>query len=124
MFIRKRDTSTRVEWGNGTSDRLVIETDGMGFAVAHTVVRAGSRSRLQYERHLEACYCLSGSGEIVEADGTIHPISPGTLYALDAHDPHELRAHVDEDMHLVSIFNPPLRGDEAHTLDTTGYSRY
>lgn len=96
----------------------------MGFAVAHTVVRAGSSSKLQYSRHLEACYCVRGSGEVVEPDGTRHAIRPGSLYALDAHDAHELRASEHEDLELVSIFNPPIRGDERHRLDAHGYSRY
>lgn len=124
MFIRNRQDCPRVEWGNGTSDRLLIERDGMGFAVAHTIVRAGSSSRLKYERHLEACYCLSGRGEVVEQDGTRHTITPGTLYALNEHDAHELRADPGEDMHLVSVFNPPIRGDEHHDLAADGYSRY
>ncbi|MBF4463176.1 MULTISPECIES: ectoine synthase [unclassified Rathayibacter] len=124
MLIRKRTDVPTVEWGNGTSDRLVNEADGLGFAVAHTVVAAGTRSRLQYRRHIEACYCLSGSGSVVEADGTVHEIVPGTLYALDLHDPHELRASEDEDLHLVSIFNPPITGTERHRLDPSGYSQY
>ncbi|MCI2237318.1 ectoine synthase [Paenibacillus sp. TRM 82003] len=124
MIIRQRDAVDSVDWGNGTSDRLLVERDGMGFAVAHTIVKAGTSSKLQYRRHLEACYCLSGSGAVVEADGTRHEIGPGTLYALDAHDPHVLEASAHEDMHLVSVFNPPINGDEKHRLDPTGYSQY
>lgn len=124
MLIKKRDAVDTVEWGNGTSARLLVEADGLGFAVAHTVVRAGTRSRLQYRRHLEACYCLSGAGEIVESDGTVHEIRPGTLYALDRHDAHELRADEGEDLHLVSVFNPPIVGNERHRLDADGYSQY
>lgn len=124
MLIRKREEVNTVNWGNGTSSRLVNEADGLGFAVAHTVVAAGTSSKLQYRRHIEACYCLSGSGAVVEADGTRHEIIPGTLYALDSHDPHELVAAQHEDMHLVSIFNPPIKGTEKHTLDASGYSQY
>ncbi|KGJ81745.1 ectoine synthase [Cryobacterium roopkundense] len=124
MLIRKRDEVNTVDWGNGTSSRLVNESDGLGFAVAHTVVAAGTSSKLQYRRHLEACYCLSGSGSVIEADGTRHEIVPGTLYALNEHDPHELRASEREDMHLVSIFNPPINGTESHKLDASGYSQY
>ncbi|MGK7351099.1 ectoine synthase, partial [Salmonella enterica] len=75
-----------VEWGAGTSERVVTARDGMGFAIAHTVVRAGTESRLQYTRHLEACYCIGGSGSVREPDGTVHEITPGTVYVLDAHD--------------------------------------
>ncbi|MBI9115255.1 ectoine synthase [Sanguibacter suaedae] len=124
MFIRRRDEVNTVNWGNGASSRLVVEADGLGFAVAHTVVTAGTTSKLQYRRHLEACYCVSGSGVVVDSTGARHEIVPGTLYGLDQHDAHELRASEDADLHLVSVFNPPIKGDERHSLDATGYSQY
>lgn len=124
MFTRNRDQAETVEWGGGTSDRLLVEKDKMGFAVCHTIVKQGSSSKLEYRNHLEACYCISGSGQVVEKDGTVHEITPGTLYVLDEHDPHELRGGETEDMHLVSIFNPPITGDEKHTLSEDGYSSY
>ncbi|MEM5452683.1 MULTISPECIES: ectoine synthase [Paraburkholderia] len=43
-----------VDWGNGTSHRLLTAKDGMGFSVCHTVVRANTVSFLQYRNHLEA----------------------------------------------------------------------
>lgn len=125
MFIRDSSQVRAVEWGNGTSRRLLVETDGMGFTVAETTVRAGTKSRLQYRRHLEACYCVAGRGEVTSADGaTTYRIEPGVLYALDQHDAHFLVADTHEDLHLISVFNPPLRGDEAHRLDEFGFSQY
>ena len=125
MIIRSKNEVTAVDWGNGRSHRLLVDADGMGFALAHTVVAAGSQSKLQYRRHLEACYCISGKGRVISADGTTtHTIEPGVLYALDAHDAHTLAAAAGEDMHLISVFNPPIRGDERHTLDSSGFSQY
>ena len=124
MFTRNREQAETVEWGGGTSDRLLVEKDNMGFAVCHTIVKQGTASKLEYRNHLEACYCISGSGQVVEKDGTVHEITPGTIYVLDEHDPHELRGGETEDMHLVSIFNPPITGDEKHTLSEDGYSSY
>ncbi|MDY6056089.1 ectoine synthase [Micrococcus sp.] len=123
MFTRSRADVEKVQWGGGTSERLVTADDGMGFALAHTVVAAGSSSRLQYRSHQEACYCIRGNGSVVEPDGTVHEISPGTVYVLPAHEKHELRGGT-EDMHLVSVFNPPLTGDEVHELSEDGYSSY
>ncbi|SEM10038.1 ectoine synthase [Streptacidiphilus jiangxiensis] len=125
MFARERDKTEPVHWGNGLSYRLLVETDQMGFTVCHTVVEAGTKSRLEYRRHLEACYCIKGSGRVEAADGSaVIDVVPGVLYALDEHDAHFLIASPDEDLELISVFNPPLRGDERHSLDSDGFSQY
>lgn len=124
MIVRSLEDVAPVEWGNGLSTRLLTKSDGMGFALADTLVRRGTTSALQYRNHLEACYCVGGSGEVVERDGTRHKITPGTLYALNEHDAHYLVASDDEDLHLVSIWNPPINGDEKHTLSEDGFSQY
>ncbi|MFI9504542.1 ectoine synthase [Nocardia sp. NPDC052566] len=125
MFVRSKSDVRAVEWGNGSSHRLLVAADNMGFTVADTLVRAGTKSRLQYRRHLEACYCISGHGEVLAADGSVvYTIEPGVLYALDQHDAHFLVAAPQGDMRLISIFNPPLNGDEVHDLDGDGFSHY
>lgn len=124
MIIRKLSDVPTVEWGNGLSRRFLLESDGMGYTVTDTTVRAGTKSRLEYRRHLEACYCIEGSGEVVDADGDSHPIEPGTLYALDKHDPHYLVASPEADLRLVCMFTPALRGDEIHRLDSAEFSHY
>ncbi|WP_165988138.1 ectoine synthase [Streptomyces sp. YIM 98790] len=125
MFIREKEKTPPVEWGNGLSHRLVVATDRMGFTIADTLVRAGTKSRLQYRRHLEACYCISGRGQVLSADGSVqYDIRPGVLYALDRHDAHFLIADTGQDLRLISVFNPPLRGDEVHSLDETRFSEY
>lgn len=121
MFVRSladvEKTDCFVEWGNGTSHRLLTEKDGMGYTVCHTVVNKGSESLLEYKNHLEACYCIAGSGEVEDMNGTVYPIKVGDIYVLDKHDKHYLRASAKEDLILVSIFNPPLSGTERHNLN-------
>jgi L-ectoine synthase len=124
MIVRQKSQLVPVDWGNGESYRFLVQNDSMGFTVAHTVVKAGSKSPLQYRRHLEACYCIAGRGQVVEEDGTVHEIEPGVLYALDKHDKHYLIAGPDCDLELVSVFSPALRGDERHSLDAATYSHY
>lgn len=125
MIIRTRDELTPVEWGNGLSYRLLVQSDGMGFTLAETVVRGGTKSSLQYRRHLEACYCTSGYGAIVSADGQVtHQLRPGVLYALDEHDAHHLVADEGDDLVLISVFNPPLSGREQHVVSGAGFSSY
>ena len=111
-----------VAWGNGQSRRLLLATDGMGFAVADTLVLAGTESLLEYKNHFEACYCMSGEGEIEDMEGNRHAIRPGVIYALNKHDKHYLRAKTD--LRLVSVFNPPIQGHERHDLKSGASSAY
>jgi L-ectoine synthase len=124
MIIRRLPDVKTVDWGNGISRRFLLASDGMGYTVTDTIVRAGTKSRLEYRRHLEACYCIHGLGQIVDADGQSHTIEPGTLYALDRHDPHFLIADPGDDLRLVCIFSPALHGDETHNLDSATFSHY
>lgn len=116
-------SSREVDWGNGKSRRFLLEKDGMHFSLTDTIVTAGSRSFLEYKNHYEACYCISGSGEIQDpATGRVFEIRPGTMYALDQHDKHYLVAK--EDLQLVCVFFPPLKGQESHRLVEEGASTY
>ncbi|MDH6128151.1 ectoine synthase [Kitasatospora sp. GP82] len=124
MIIRSLDDVKAVEWGNGVSRRLLTEADGMGYSLTDTLVYKGTSSPLQYERHLEACYCVEGSGAVGTVSGERIEIKPGTMYALDKHDAHYLIASDDEDFRLICVFTPALRGDETHSLSEDGFSRY
>ena len=128
MIVRSLDgvaqTEHFVDYGNGTSHRLLTSADEMGFTACHTVVNACTESHSQYSDHSEACYCIARSGGIGVADGTVYPIKVGTIYALDKHDRHFMRAHEGAGMVLVSVFNPPLSGTEVHDLTSDGASGY
>ncbi|HVS16381.1 MAG TPA: ectoine synthase [Thermoanaerobaculia bacterium] len=105
-------TEREVDTPNWTSRRLLLAHEGMGFSLHDTLIKAGTATPMWYRHHLEAVYCIGGEGEIETEDGTVHPIRPGTLYALDRHDRHTLRARTE--LRMVCVFNPPLRGDEVH----------
>jgi len=101
------------EW---VSNRLLLKKDGLGFSFNDTIVFAGTELKVWFKNHLEACYCLEGEGEVETlADGKIHSIKTGTLYAADKHDKHILRAKTD--LRLICIFSPPLTGTEVHDED-------
>ena len=108
---------TGVNFNGGVSYRSVLEKDGLGFAVMKTVINKGGAYLWHYQNHKEACYCLSGHGQILDlTNGEISIISEGVTYLVDNHQPHEFTAFTD--VVLISVFNPPLRGDETH--DATG----
>ena len=99
------------------SRRFLLAEDNMGFTLNDTLIEAGAELTLTYHHHLEACYCIEGAGDITDhATGKTHPIAPGTLYALDNHDHHTVRAF-DHGLRLISVFNPPLSGAEVHRED-------
>ena len=103
----------RVVSNGWESTRLLLKNDGMGFSFHITTIYAGANLHLHYQNHLESVYCISGEGEIEDlADGKIYPISSGTIYALDKHDKHILRASTE--MKMACVFNPPLHGKEVH----------
>jgi len=95
------------------STRLLLKNDGMGFSFHITTIYTDSDLEMHYQNHLESVYCISGEGEIEDlSDGKVYPIKPGTIYALDRHDKHKLRASTE--MKLACVFNPPLHGKEVH----------
>jgi L-ectoine synthase len=99
--------------GNWESTRLLLKGDNMGFSFHITTIYAGADFRMHYKHHLESVYCISGSGEILDlARNRVHPIDPGTIYILDKHDEHILRAH--SELTMACVFNPPLSGKEVH----------
>jgi len=122
MIVRKLQdllgTDKDVVTPNWASRRLLLRKDGMGFSFHETTVFAGTETYIWYKNHLEAVYCVAGEGEIEEvATGKIHPIAPGTMYALNEHDRHYLRARTE--MRLVCVFCPPLTGREVHDEEGT-----
>ena len=117
-------TSRDVDWGNGKSLRFLIEKDCMGYSMTDTITKAGTRSLLEYKNHLEACYCIEGSGEVHNTKtGEVHIISPGTMYALNKNDEHYLVTK-NEDLRLVCVFSPALKGNESHQLNGSKSSAY
>lgn len=97
--------------------RMLTRADGMGFTLTQTTIEQGMEIELEYRHHLEACLCIEGELEVEDlATGERHVVRPGTLYALDSHDHHVLRATAPS--RIVCVFTPALSGDETH--DTSG----
>lgn len=120
MIVRNleelRGTEREVETPNWVSRRLLLARDRMGFSMHETVLHAGTETEMEYRHHVEAVYCVEGEGEIqLIPDGPTYRIRPGTLYALDGHERHVLRAK--SRLRMVCVFNPPCTGREVHGAD-------
>tara|TARA_R100000656_G_scaffold122081_1_gene97472 strand:- start:11 stop:406 length:396 start_codon:yes stop_codon:yes gene_type:complete len=98
------------------SNRLLLKSDNAGFSFHITRIVKDAELALHYQHHIEAVYCISGVGEIFDiAQNETHEIKHGTLYVLDQHDKHILRAF--EELQLACVFNPPLNGREVHNAE-------
>ena len=61
-------------------------------------------------------YCIEGEGTVEELEsGQVHEVKAGTLYAMNKHDRHRIRATTR--MRVICTFVPPLTGDEVHDAD-------
>lgn len=98
------------------SRRLLLAGDGTSFSFHDTVLRAGTTTSMWYRHHVEAVYCIDGEGMLTNREtDERHRVRPGTLYCLDRHERHELRA--DTDLRMLCVFTPPLSGVEVHDED-------
>ena len=117
MIVRNlkdaRKTNRRVVSKTWESTRLLLKGDNMGFSFHITTMYAGTSTPMCYRNHLESVYCISGTGEVEDSPtGKRYPIEPGTIYILDKHDEHVLRAETE--LTLACVFNPALNGREVH----------
>lgn len=106
-------TDRDVEAPTWRSRRFVLAREQVGFSLHDTVLLAGTETRMWYAHHVEAVYVIEGRGELVnEETGQRHRLAPGTMYLLNGHEHHTVRA--DTDIRTVCVFNPPVTGREVH----------
>jgi L-ectoine synthase len=110
------ENDIKAETGTWVSRRMLLKNDGVGFSFHDTTIFAGTETLIWYKNHIEAVYCVAGEGELeVVETGDIFKIKDGTMYALNGHEKHYLRAF--KDMRMICVFNPPLTGKEVHDKD-------
>ena len=98
------------------SARFLTAADGMGFSYNENRVKAGTNLVVWLKHHWEANYIVSGRGEVTDlTSGDRWSLEAGVLYVVGPNDRHRL--HLTEDECHVSIFCPPLRGDERFDSD-------
>jgi len=115
-------TEREVHCPNGgfVSNRVLLDSDGMGYTMTKTVIPVNGKQFWHYKDHLESCYCIAGNGILTnKITGEEFSITPDTVYVLDNNDPHYFEAI--EEVILICVFNPPLTGKEIHD-DSGSYS--
>ena len=100
--------------GQWSSRRMLLKENGMGFSFHETIIKANTKTHIHYQNHLEAVYCVGGNGKIEDlATNEVHELYDGVMYALNKNDDHNLYGGT-EDMRMICVFNPPLKGTENH----------
>jgi L-ectoine synthase len=104
--------------GSARSIRALTQKDQLGFTLCDVRLDAGNRSELWYKHHWEANIVLDGQGTVTDL-GTDEswPLAPEAVYVVGPDDRHSVESETD--LHLLSLFNPPLQGDEQHDEEGT-----
>ena len=104
-------TAPEKQW---RSRRLLLKKDQIGFSLHDTIVYPNTETQIWYKNHLEVVYCIEGEGEVevLFPEQKIYQISPGTVYVLNQHEKHILRAKTQ--MRIICMFDPPCTGTEVH----------
>ena len=118
MFVMREEEARKVILGGGRTraSRYLNRDDGCGLTISTPRGSAGNEAILWYKNHVEANYILEGEATVEDlTTGEKWELGPGSLYVVGPRDRHRLRAKTD--IYLMSIFNPPLKGDETHDAD-------
>jgi L-ectoine synthase len=107
------NTPAHVKGDAFESRRILLAADHLGYSLHDTICKAGSEQRLEYKNHVETNYVIEGQGAVTNiATGQTWPLGPGTVYVLDHHEAHLLRATTD--LRIICVFTPALTGLEKH----------
>ena len=122
MFVRHighmREAGREMLVANGQARvvRALTKTDGLGFSFSDVNFAAGATTKLWYKHHWETNYIVSGTGQVEDlTTGESWKLEPDMTYNVGPKDRHQLSAETD--LHLASVFCPPLEGTEQHDSD-------
>ena len=102
--------------GQARTTRMLTKADGIGFGFSDVHLAAGAQALLWYKHHWEANHVVSGSGNVTDlTTGQIWALGAGVAYCVGPKDRHRLSATTD--LHILSVFSPPLVGEEQHDDD-------
>jgi len=122
MFVRRLDELRAkgeekiVANGGARTLRVLSQKDELGFSLSDVRIAAGQSNDLWYKNHWEVNYVLSGEARVTDINtGKVYPVEPWDLYVVGPNDPHRFESL--SDVHVISLFDPPLTGEEVHDSD-------
>ena len=114
--VRAAGMEVVVADGLATSQRYLTAADELGFSFHSVLLKEGVGGDIWYKNHWEGNLVLDGNMEVKDyATDEVHELGPGSLYLVGPKDRH----HVNplSDVHVLSIFDPPLTGTEQRDED-------
>ena len=119
MFVKQRSNIPVVSIGGGHAEarRYLAKADDVGFTLSDLTAKSSETPvHLWYKHHVEANFVVSGTAVVTDsASGESRPLTPGSLYLVGPRDRHQVFSTTG--FHVLSIFNPPLVGNETHDED-------
>ena len=117
LFKRLADTrQISVSRGTATAYRYLTQEDGCGFTISTPRSPAGDGIVLHYKNHVEANYVIEGEGTAEDlTTGEKWDLYPGAMYFVGPRDRHQVNTPTG--FYLISVFNPPLVGNETHDAE-------
>ena len=116
--LRAAGREKTVAGGSARSIRILLQEDNVGFTLCDVNLASGNKNVLWYKHHWEANYILQGHGKVSDlSTGEQWALEPSVMYIVGPQDRHSMEALTD--LHLISIFNPPLEGSEQHDAEGT-----
>lgn len=122
MFVRRLDEMRAkgeekvVANGGARTLRVLSKRDELGFSLSDVHIAAGRSNDLWYKNHWEVNYVLAGQARVTDLNtGEVSLIESCDLYVVGPNDPHRFESL--SDVHIVSLFDPPLTSEETHDAD-------
>ena len=107
-----------ISHGKATAVRLLTKSDRLGFSLSEARASQAGQSDLWYKNHWEANYVRSGKATLENrSTGERWPLEPGVLYCVGPKDRHRIIRDEPSDLRIISVFNPPIEGEETHDED-------
>ncbi len=104
-----------ISHGKATAVRLLTKSDRLGFSLSEARASQAGQSDLWYKHHWEANYVRSGNATLENrSTGERWRLEPGVLYCVGPRDRHRIIRDEPSDMRIISVFNPPIEGEETH----------
>ena len=107
-----------ISHGKASAVRLLTKSDGLNFSISEARAKSAGQSDLWYKNHWEANYVRTGNATLENrTTGERWALKPGLLYCVGPTDQHRIIRTEDTDMRVISVFSPPIVGDETHDED-------